>query len=69
MHDNATIEIPRADLVRAYERKALDRTLRHAWEHTDPPTFLIKTVAPLVTAVGRAWADGVVDVRHEHFVS
>jgi DNA-binding transcriptional MerR regulator/methylmalonyl-CoA mutase cobalamin-binding subunit len=57
------------DLVRNYERTALVTALRHEWEHTDTPTFLIKTVAPLVTAVGRSWADGQLDLRHEHFVT
>ncbi|MHC4959386.1 MAG: MerR family transcriptional regulator [Planctomycetota bacterium] len=57
------------DLVRAYDRTALVSALRHEWEHRDPPTFLIKTVAPLITALGRAWVDGELDVRHEHFVT
>src|SRR5690606_36441396 len=34
-----------------------------------PLEFLHSRVSPFVRAVGRAWADGELDVHHEHFAS
>ena len=34
-----------------------------------PRAFIIETVAPLITLVGRTWADGGLEIRHEHFLT
>jgi DNA-binding transcriptional MerR regulator len=56
------------DSVRDYRRPELIEHLRGTWEAKDPEPFL-ERVAVLARAVGRAWADGTLDVRHEHFLS
>ena len=57
------------ELVRRYDRAALEAELRKAWKRHEAPGFLTEFVAPLVTQVGRAWSDGSLEVRHEHFLS
>ncbi|MHC4819639.1 MAG: MerR family transcriptional regulator [Planctomycetota bacterium] len=56
------------DRVRAYRRRELIEHLRGTWQAQEPEPFL-ERVAVLARAVGRAWADGTLDVRHEHFLS
>lgn len=55
--------------VRDYEGARLRRSLREAWNRMEPLPFLAERVAPLLVEVGRQWADGKLDVRHEHFLS
>lgn len=55
--------------VRDYEGARLRRSLREAWNRMEPVPFLEQRVAPLLVAIGRQWADGKLDVRHEHFLS
>lgn len=55
--------------VRAYLRKELVDAFEADWDALGPAAFLAERVAPLLTAVGRAWADGRLDIRHEHFVT
>jgi methanogenic corrinoid protein MtbC1 len=57
------------DLVRRYDEKGLAKALRRDHESLGWEAFLDGRVAPLAVAVGRAWADGELDVRHEHFLS
>lgn len=56
-------------LVRSYGRVAIVSYLREAWSGLGPYAVLTGTIAPLATAVGRAWADGELDIRHEHFLT
>jgi len=56
------------DRVRAYRRRELVEYLRGSWQAQEPAP-LLERVATLARAVGRAWADGTLDVRHEHFVT
>ena len=56
-------------LVKHYDRDGLVRTLRDRWAASSPMVFAENVVGPLLTAVGRAWADDDLQVRHEHFVS
>jgi methanogenic corrinoid protein MtbC1 len=48
---------------------ALAEALRKAWDQLDPREFLEDRVSPFLVAVGEAWRDGVISIRHEHFVS
>lgn len=56
-------------LVRSYDRTAIVSALREAWSKLGPYAALRQTIAPLTTAVGLAWANGDLDIRHEHFVT
>ncbi|QDU65619.1 MerR family transcriptional regulator [Engelhardtia mirabilis] len=57
------------DHVRRFEGDALTRELLAAWRELGPERFLSDRVSPLLNAVGREWADGHLDVRHEHYAS
>src|SRR5262249_36656991 len=55
--------------VRSFEGETVTRRLLAEWARLGPLEFLGTCVAPLVHAVGDAWADGTLEVRHEHFLS
>lgn len=55
--------------VERYDRAGLAAILEREWSARSPLDFLEACVAPLLIAVGRAWSDGRLQVRHEHFVS
>jgi methanogenic corrinoid protein MtbC1 len=55
--------------VEAFDAEALVRMLTAEWARLGPIEFLERRVAPLLTAVGDAWAGGDLDVAHEHFVA
>ena len=60
------------DLLRAVERfdaGRLTRALLADWGRLGPLAFLKTRVSPLVRAVGDAWEQGRIEVRHEHFLS
>ena len=69
-------EEPRAEDLTSYlqdlhayrEDRILDR-LWLDWRRLGPDAFLDGVMAPLVRYVGDAWADGELDVRHEHFLT
>jgi len=56
-------------LLRRFDSDELTRLLRSAWERQGASDFLLHTVTPLLHSVGRAWSDGEIEVRHEHFFS
>lgn len=56
-------------LVADYDRTGVERRLRKAWDDLGPRRFLNEVAGPLVTEVGRRWADGTMEVRHEHFLT
>ena len=56
-------------LVVEYRGDELRRIFAADAENLGPRAFLDRRVAPLLTAAGRAWADGTIQVRHEHFLS
>lgn len=66
---------PRGSVVRMLELLAaddvgeLERALRHAAEALGPRVFVAQVAHPFVVAVGQAWADGRLSVRHEHVAS
>jgi methanogenic corrinoid protein MtbC1 len=55
--------------VRAFDADRLTSALWAAWGRLGPVAFLQQTVAPLVERIGREWAEGRMEIRHEHFVS
>jgi len=60
---------PLLDLVRATRRERLVEELERIARRRGPRGLLDACLAPLIAATGRAWADGTIDVRHEHFLS
>lgn len=43
--------------------------LEARWDSTQPGRFLSKTLTPFLRAIGRAWTEGRLEIRHEHFAS
>ena len=56
-------------LARAFRGRALADALHRAWADMGPRRCLFERIAPLVTELGRAWADGLIEIRHEHLAS
>jgi methanogenic corrinoid protein MtbC1 len=56
-------------LVARFDGEALAHALNAEWGRLGPLVFLEQRVAPLVHAVGEAWATGRLEVRHEHFLA
>ena len=56
------------DRVRDYRRAEIDGHLLESWRTLGTERFL-EHIAVLCEAVGRAWVDGALDVRHEHFLT
>lgn len=57
------------EAVAAFDSTRLARLLTRDWAWLGPQAFLRDRVAPLLSAVGQAWAEGKLEIRHEHFVS
>jgi len=55
--------------VREFAEAELRRELEKGLSQEDLCGFLEYRVGPLLSAVGRAWADGDIQVRHEHVVT
>jgi len=55
--------------VERFEGERLQRALVADWARLGPVEFLETRVAPLLQAVGEAWAHGKLEVRHEHFLA
>ena len=55
--------------VERFEADRLRETLVADWARLGPVEFMETCVAPLVREVGEAWARGVLEVRHEHFLT
>ena len=56
-------------LVESFSSDRLTHALLSASARLGPLAFLETVAAPLLRAVGEAWAEGRLQVRHEHFVS
>ena len=56
-------------LVRSYDGERLSQIFRAEHARGGPVELLETHVAPLLRAVGEAWARGELEVRHEHFLS
>jgi methanogenic corrinoid protein MtbC1 len=57
------------DATRAFNTDRLRRQFQQEWIRRGPMNFLEQCAAPYLQAVGNAWADGSLDIRHEHFGS
>jgi methanogenic corrinoid protein MtbC1 len=57
------------DLVRRFDGDGLRRRIEGDWARLGPLMFLERRATPLLRAVGSAWAEGSLDVRHEHFTT
>jgi methanogenic corrinoid protein MtbC1 len=55
--------------IRGYKGAEVRQAMLAEAAALGPRAFVTERVAPLVTAVGRAWADGDFDVRHEHLLT
>lgn len=55
--------------IRGFRREALRAELIEGYEQSDPLEYLDQVMTPIMTMVGRKWADGDLAVRHEHFLS
>src|SRR3982750_315160 len=56
-------------LVESFESDRLTHALLSASARLGPLPFLEKVAAPLLHEVGEAWAQGRLQVHHEHFLS
>jgi len=54
---------------RQYDREGVAKELRHAAATLGLARFLRERVDPILVEVGRAWARGDLQIRHEHFIS
>lgn len=57
------------EAVRALDGAALRAQLADAQRRLGPRAWIDQVIAPLATAVGRAWADGRLSVNQEHYCS
>jgi DNA-binding transcriptional MerR regulator len=57
------------DLAHRFDRRGLLDRLRRRWDPDRYLAFLSDDLGVFLRVLGRAWADGEIDVRHEHFVS
>lgn len=55
--------------VRAFDPAGLADLLADQHRQLGTERFLEERLAPLLVSAGRMWADGTLDVRHEHFLS
>ncbi len=51
------------------DRESLVRELRANWVRLGPLRFLQDCAGPLMVAVGKAWENKTLEIRHEHFAS
>jgi DNA-binding transcriptional MerR regulator len=60
---------PLFEAVTHYREVQILDQLWQDWRRLGPEAFLDRVLDPLLVRVGRAWADGELSVRHEHFLS
>ncbi len=60
---------PFFEAVKAYREAAIVARLWEGWRRLGPEGLLDHILDPLLVRAGRAWADGEIQVRHEHFLS
>ncbi|MGD8394970.1 MAG: MerR family transcriptional regulator [Candidatus Eiseniibacteriota bacterium] len=54
---------------RAFGGAAVRSELQGVLAEIGPERFIKELVGPLLDSVGRGWADGDLEIRHEHFIS
>ncbi|MBD3670002.1 MAG: MerR family transcriptional regulator [Gammaproteobacteria bacterium] len=57
------------EVVRAHDSVGLEQLLDESYRSQGMEDFILKTVAPLLHAVGEAWAAGEIAVYEEHYLS
>jgi len=57
------------EAARSFDRETLVRELQHSAATLGLLRFLQERVEPVMVEVGRAWARGDLQIRHEHFIS
>lgn len=57
------------DALRVFDGERLKRAFQVDWARLGPLEFLEQRAAPFLKAIGDAWAQGTLDVRHEHFAA
>lgn len=57
------------ELIRSSAGRKLEASLLEEAETLGSGRFLEERLSPLLAAIGREWADGRLDIRHEHFAS
>jgi methanogenic corrinoid protein MtbC1 len=57
------------EAVRRFDHERLEQTFQAEWARMGPLEFLERRAAPFLTMVGEAWAEGTLDIHHEHFAS
>ena len=57
------------DAVRRYDGAELTRRLLADWGRLGVVPFLTDRVGPLVEVIGQRWAEGSLEIRHEHFLT
>ena len=62
-------EVKALEWLRAFEAGRLKRWFHSAYVQLGPLTFLEERAATFLRAVGNAWAERRLDVRHEHLAS
>ncbi len=55
--------------VRDFDTEQLTHLLLLDWARLGPVAYLNDAITPLVRAVGEEWAEGRLEIRHEHFLS
>lgn len=55
--------------VERFDAERLTRILLGDWARLGPLAFLETRIAPLIRAVGEAWEQDRLEIRHEHFLS
>ena len=65
-HEPETSARDLLDLARGYEGRQLVDELRANWDDLGPRDFLLQRIVPFIVQLGRAWADGRIETRHEH---
>ena len=65
-----TVDVPELlAIVERFDAERLTRILLGDWARLGPLAFLETRVSPLIRAVGEAWEQGRLEIRHEHFLS
>jgi len=55
--------------VRRFAAERLKGMFQSEWARRGPIDFLERVAGPFLAAIGRSWAEGELEVRHEHFAS
>lgn len=57
------------DMVIEFKESQLTAELQSMLDLQGPRDFLVNVITPLLDSVGRSWADGELEIRHEHFLT